>query len=105
MTVDLTKPIRAALSKFGQPFTFSPPSPAPDQTIIGILDSGIELEDVVPGDSSTYARLTVDATGLTPAPIPGDEISNTTSVYKIARLEAQPDGCLMLLLRYDRAVT
>jgi hypothetical protein len=108
---DLVGDVNAScLSAFGEDFLFTPaatleePDPA-DQAITGILEPGAELEDSVPGDGSVYARLWIEADALDPAPAAGDEISSTTTVYKIVRIQEDAGGGMWLLLRRDRDVT
>lgn len=94
----------ACLSSFGQALTFTPASTGVDQSVNGILDTAAEPETDAPGDGTIYARLWLKAPDPDPAPEPGDEISTSTTVYKIVRLERDAGGGLWLLLRQDRSV-
>jgi hypothetical protein len=103
--VDFSTINQGCLSAFGQPFSFTPQTTGIAQSITGILDSGVELEDVAPGDGSTYARLWIDPSALAPSPQQGDEIASATTVYKIVKMQEDAGGGLWMLLRYDRAVS
>lgn len=99
---------QACLNTFGRAFVFrriesSPP--AESFSISGILESGIETEDMPPAEGSTYARLWMQSGDIDPAPQKGDEIASGTTVYKIVRMEEDAGGGLWLLLRQDRGVT
>jgi hypothetical protein len=94
------------LAAFGQTFTFThAEGPWTTLSVTGILESGSEVEDVAPGDSSIYCRLWVQSSDFTEAPAVGDEVSSATTVYKIIRMQEDAGGGLWFLLRQDRAVT
>jgi hypothetical protein len=109
---DLTSSMNESLlSVFGKEFTFTRVASLEDdeeavpETITGILEAGIEPEDIAPGDGSTYARLWLQSGDISPVPQKGDEVSSSTTVYKIVRMEEDAAGGLWMLLRQDRAVT
>jgi len=101
MSVDFSDLNQACLDVFGQACTFTPAETGVPQTISGIIDSGVQLENATPGDGSIYARLWLDSS-VDPIPAEGDEISSASTIYKIARVEQDPGGGLWLLLRKDR---
>lgn len=94
----------ACLAAFGSSFTYTRISTNVSQSVMGILDAGVQLENVPPGDGSAYARLWFDHTTIDPVPDPGDEIASATTIYKIVRLEEDAGGGLWMLLRQDREV-
>lgn len=103
MAVDFSLPLQACLIAFGQACIFTRVgSESSQQLITGILDEGVEQEAAAPGDGSTYAILILLASSINPAPVKGDEISTTTSVYKIVGIDRDSGDGMQLTLRYDR---
>ncbi len=93
------------LGAFGQSFIFTAQTEgATPTTITGILETGVQPEDLPPADGSTYARLWISADSITPAPVKGDEVESSSTVYKIVRLEEDAGEGLWMLLRADRPV-
>ncbi|MDM7995181.1 MAG: hypothetical protein QUT30_05775 [Acidobacteriota bacterium] len=93
---------KACLEIFGQAFFFTPVSTGIPQSIAGILDEGVEMENGTPGDGSVYARLWTWADGVNPVPVEGDEIRGQSAVYRIARIERDAANGIWMLLRKDR---
>jgi len=70
-------------------------------TIRGILETGIEAEEKAPG---VYAALFVRSASFVSPPQRGEEITIGTALYKIVDINADGEGGLRLLLRFDREV-
>jgi hypothetical protein len=104
LAVDFSGLNEACLSAFGQAFMFTRNVTGDSQSVIGILEAGIELEEVPPGDGSIYAKLWIQSADIVPAPEAGDEFSTATTVYKIVRMEKDAGGGLLMLLRQDRMI-
>ena len=90
------------LSTFGQEFTLKRFATGTTETITGILEAGVLPEENAPGDGSVYASLWVRAADLATAPQRGDEVSSSTTVYKVLDIERDVDGGLRMQLRMDR---
>lgn len=103
MSVDFSVINQACLSAFGQAFTFTPAATGEAQSVSGILDSGVQPENVPAGDGSIYARLWL-VTIVDPIPVAGDEIARSSTVYLVVQVEADSAGGIWLLLRKDRDV-
>lgn len=101
---DFTLMNEACLSVFGQALTFRRNLTGESQSVLGILESGVELEEVPPGDGSVYAKLWIHSADIVPAPEPGDEFSTAMTAYKIVRMENDAGGGLLMLLRQDRMI-
>ncbi len=93
----------ACLDEWGQALTHTPAStPEAPQDIRGIIDQGVEPEGKPPGDGSTYAMLFLQAAGLDPQPVLGDEIATAKAAYLIVRIQEDAAGGISILLRKDR---
>ena len=92
------------VQSLGQSFTITPRAGGTPQQITGILDTGIEQEQLPPGDGSTYARLFVQASAFSIPPVIGDEIASQTTKYRIVRLEEDAGGGIHILLRQEMAI-
>ncbi len=103
MSADFDLINEACLDEWGQALTHTPTAtPETTQALTGIFSQGVELEDNPPGDGSTYARLFLQAAGLDPAPVLGDEIATASAAYIIVRIQEDSGGGISLLLRKDR---
>ncbi len=93
----------ACLDQWGQALTHTPAAtPESTQALTGIVDQGVEPEDKPPGDGSTYAKLFLQAAGLDPAPVLGDEIATSSAAYIVVRIQEDAGGGISILLRKDR---
>lgn len=96
------------LGTFGEEFIFTPVVSAPladAVSITAILDTGVQLENASPGDQSTYAMLWLQGADIDPAPKEGDEISSSTTTYKVLRIDKDAGRGMSLLFRRDRSVS
>jgi hypothetical protein len=105
LAVDFSQLNQSCLRAFGGLFSLTHSETLITETFDGILTSGVQPEGYPPGNGSTYAKVWVDSSDFTVRPIKGDEVKNTTTVYKVVDLEEDAAGGLWLLLRYDRDVT
>jgi hypothetical protein len=105
VAVDLTIVNTSVLGAFGQSFTLKRAGTGLSETITGILEPGLESEDLAPGEGSISARLFVDSSLLTPAPEKGDEVWTATTIYIVVGLIEDANKGLRLILRQDRMVT
>lgn len=106
MTVDFSVTIEASLAAFGEALTLTRiESGSGSLPITGILEEGVEIEDVKPGEGSMYAIVAAQASLIDPAPLRGDEVSTDTTVYKIVDLMADSGDELRMKLRKDRDVS
>lgn len=108
MPIDFSGLNDSCLSAFGQEFSFtriaSLAEAQPDDplTFTGILETGVEVEGVAPGEGSTYARLWGAEAAVSLRLQKGDEIPTTTTIYKIVDIREDAGRGLWLLLRKDR---
>ena len=77
------------------------PATAPFQAINTAFD---ELEGVPPGDLSSYLRLWVNVADFTVLPEKGDEVLTATTAYKIANIDRDDSGGMLMTCRFDRAL-
>lgn len=98
MAVDFRRTVSSAISKFGRDVVYTPRL-GNAATIQGIVDTGVQLEDLAPG---VYAILSIADDTLSPLPEPGEEITIDRSIYKIVRRETDAGGLVRLVLRLDR---
>lgn len=77
------------------------PATAPFQAINTAFD---ELEGVPPGDLSSYLRLWVNVADFTTLPAKGDEVLTATTAYKIANIDRDDSGGMLMTCRFDRAL-
>jgi len=100
MAVDFSRPVSAAIGRFGREVVYAPRLGTP-VNIQGILDDGVQPEGEAPG---VYAVLSIADSAVSPLPEPAEEITVDSSVYKIVRREADGGGLVRLLLRFHREV-
>ncbi len=101
--LDLSGLNKACLDEWGQALVHTPAAtPLVPHDIAGILDQGVEPEGKPPGDGSIYAILFLQAAGLSPAPILGDEIKTAIAAYVVVRIQEDAGGGISILLRKDR---
>ena len=109
MSVDFASHNSAFLDAFGESFALarlkdledSPPTTEAFDAIKMQLD---QLGGVPPGDLSNYLKLWINAADFTDLPEKGDEVSTTTTVYKIVDIEQDADMGTLILCRYDREI-
>ena len=97
------------LATFGEDFLLvrnidlldASPATAPFQAINTAFD---ELEGVPPGDLSSYLRLWVNVADFTTLPAKGDEVLTATTAYKIANIDRDDSGGMLMTCRFDRAL-
>ena len=77
------------------------PATEPFQAINTAFD---ELEGVPPGDLSSYLRLWVNVADFTTLPAKGDEVLTATTAYKIANIDRDDSGGMLMTCRFDRAL-
>jgi hypothetical protein len=99
MVVDFGRVNESCLSAFGQDFMFTHSQSGESEILSGILESGVQLEQQVPGDGSVYALLWIKAGALSISPEKGDQILSGTTIYTILRIESDAGGGIRLLLR------
>jgi hypothetical protein len=105
VSIDISPPIKAALNAFGQTYNLvRVRSGSGYMTFTGILEDGVEPEEVSPGEGSINTIMTALKSDFNPEPVKGDEIESATTVYKIIRKEIDVDGRMLLGLRYDRDI-
>jgi hypothetical protein len=97
------------LATFGEDFLLvrnidlldASPATAPFQAINTAFDA---LEGVPPGDLSSYLRLWVNVADFTALPEKGDEVLTATTAYKIANIDRDDSGGMLMTCRFDRAL-
>jgi hypothetical protein len=92
------------LRVFGSTVTHTSKKTGQESELKGIVETGIQLEERAPGDSSTYARLWTRSTSFETQPKNGDEITTTDSIYTIFRVEQDAGSGIWILLRYRSEV-
>ncbi len=90
----------------GQEYAFSRVVSLPQQgepaTVTGILDVGVELEGIAPGEGSAYAKFWGDQDLIALKLMKGDEISTLTHVYKIVDMREDGGRGMWMILHLDR---
>ncbi len=90
----------------GQEYAFTRVVSLPQQgdpaTVTGILDVGVELEGIAPGEGSAYARFWGAQDLIALRPMKGDEIGTPTHVYKIVDMREDGGHGLWMILHLDR---
>ncbi len=90
----------------GQEYAFSrvvsPPRPDDPATVKGIIDAGVELEGVAPGEGSMWAKFWGAEDLVTLKLRKGDEIITPAAVYKIVDIREDGGHGVWMILRKDR---
>jgi hypothetical protein len=110
LSVDFAAHNPVFLRAFGDSYTLTrsedlEDEPAATESMTAIPCELPEQESNAPGDGSNYLFLWINAADFSDLPDTGDEVTTSTTVYKIVDRKSDEAGGWYLKCRYDRAVT
>ena len=100
--VDFALANNSCLSVFGQSLTLTRMQTGVDLSFSGILESGLDPEDSIPGEGSINARCWTTSEQIVELPSQGDYVTTTTTIYEIVDLIQDAGLGVTLALRKNR---